>query len=92
MTKSKGRLRQQRHKIQGRTDTKIKRETTDTEIQTKLRQQRVITGTSFKHKINRGYYTRQDSKFRLCRYAPETIQHIKTRCKMLAGSYMELSD
>ena len=36
------------------------------------------------------YHTRQDPRYRLCKDAPETVQHIVAGCKMLAGSaYME---
>ena len=36
------------------------------------------------------YHTRQDSRCRLCKDAPETVQHIIAGCKMQAGTaYME---
>ncbi|XP_055368940.1 uncharacterized protein LOC129604854 [Betta splendens] len=36
------------------------------------------------------YHTRQDPRCRLCKEAPETVQHITAGCKMLAGkAYME---
>uniref|UniRef100_A0A669BY65 Metal transporter n=1 Tax=Oreochromis niloticus TaxID=8128 RepID=A0A669BY65_ORENI len=36
------------------------------------------------------YHTRQDPSCRLCKDAPETLQHITAGCKMLAGrAYME---
>ncbi len=36
------------------------------------------------------YHTRQDPRCRLCKDAPETVQHITAGCKMQAGSaYME---
>ena len=36
------------------------------------------------------YHTRQDPRCRLCKDAPETVQHITAGCKMLAGkAHME---
>uniref|UniRef100_A0A3B5PPD0 Reverse transcriptase domain-containing protein n=1 Tax=Xiphophorus maculatus TaxID=8083 RepID=A0A3B5PPD0_XIPMA len=36
------------------------------------------------------YHTRQDPRCRLCKEAPETVQHITAGCKILAGkAYME---
>lgn len=36
------------------------------------------------------YHTRQDPRCRLCKEAPETVQHITAGCKMLAGkAYLE---
>ncbi|KAK1791032.1 hypothetical protein P4O66_002028 [Electrophorus voltai] len=45
------------------------------------------TGRSSEYKTNRGwiYHTRQDPRRRLCRDAPETIQHITAGCKIVAG-------
>ena len=32
------------------------------------------------------YYTRQDTRCRLCKDAPETMRHIAAGCKMKAGT------
>ena len=50
-------------------------------------QEQALKTRSIEAKI---YHTRQDPRIRLCKEAPETVQHISAACKMLVGkAYME---
>ncbi|XP_067930560.1 uncharacterized protein [Watersipora subatra] len=57
--------------------------TVNTELLIMAAHKQVLSTRQLQTKI---YHTRDHPRCRLCKYAPETVQHIISRCKQLAGN------
>lgn len=53
------------------------------EALTKVAQEKVLSTRLIEMRV---YHTRQDSHCRLCKDAPETVQHITAGCKVRVGT------